>query len=164
MSKKSENYEAGKRGERECFVYLQNLGYHCPNDRQRKNLALAYLERGIELKKRGFDCVELKWLAALNDLEKLRSVLDSICLFEVKASGAKRRASVSPGFVGFGFTLTGSELSNARALGRNFRFLLVNSQTQSQTSVALEDFFNEEFSRIYPTYSIFIRKDIGPSS
>jgi len=157
---KSASYDQGKKGESNSWEYLLEYGYTRPTSQQRKNIVEALARQGKQIKIRGFDLVETTHSLILDDVEELSKVIDTIKLFELKTAGANRKASLKEDFSGMGFTLTSSEKENAELLGDNYRFLLLNLKNKKYKVCKLQDFFKPQVSRIYPTWSIFI-KDFG---
>jgi len=151
MAKSGKSYATGKRGEQDTWTYLAEHGFVRPDSKQRRVLRLRFQKEGLAIQARGFDVVRQEELLG----DKLP------VLYEVKTCGRKQGDRVSPGFSGFGFTLTGNERHNAKVLGPElYKFIFVNLSSRKHLIVSLDEFFNDKVSRIYPTWSIFIKKDI----
>lgn len=135
MSNRAENYETGKKGESPTWAYLAAVGYVRPSAKQRANVVAAYKRCGLAVHNRGFDVVRAEVRPYLDSVAELVKRIDELRLFEVKTCGEARKAKVSPGYKGLGFTLTSKELENAKALGARYRFLFVNLLTRSPPGV-----------------------------
>src|SRR5438105_2467710 len=103
---RSDNYNSGKAGERQTWDYLRGVGYVRPTKHQRAKIVAAFERRGLSVHERGFDVVSADVMRCLNSAEVLVEDIDRLLLFEVKTCGANRKAQVSGGFKGLGFTLT----------------------------------------------------------
>jgi hypothetical protein len=93
-----------------------------------KVLLAALLETGIRIKASGFDAIELPDAKELDfiDVEKVRELLPHMIFIEIKTANQPR---VKPGFSGFFFALTESEIAAAEALGPRHRVALRNNLT-----------------------------------
>jgi hypothetical protein len=160
MGRHSESYLTGKAGESQTWDYLARAGYIRPSAKQRANIIAAFKQGGVTVHKRGFDVVPFEFAAALDSVEVLVKQRARLRLLEVKTCGANRKAEVSAGFKGLGFTLTNKERQNAEALGDQYRFLFVNLRAGVHRECALIDFFVEGRARIYQTWSVFLTQDL----
>lgn len=160
MARTSDSYDAGKDGEAQTWDFLRSRGYCRPTPAQRRNIADALEARGTAINERGFDAFHEDFLPVVDSVDALKECHERIKLYEVKTCGANRRAEVSPGFRGLGFTLTRKEVDNALLLGSQYRFLFVNLRTHQYRECALEDFFNTEHSRVYETWSVFLTREL----
>lgn len=156
MPKLGESYSTGKDGEKETWVYLEEYGFFRPSQEHRNLIAVGFERQGIKINKRGFDVVHK------NDLQALTYKTPE-CLYEVKSCGAKRGQSIFTGFKGLGFTLTQAEKDNAERLGDAYKFIFVNIASREHLILDLRQFFDEKVSRIYPTWSIFIKTSLTQS-
>ena len=152
MQKLGESYSTGKDGEKDTWVYLKKYRFVRPSKEQRNEIEIRFEQKGIAIKKRGFDVVNQ------DSLSKSRTKLP--VLYEVKSCGSKRGKSIAEGFKGFGFTLTDAERKNAKILGAYYKFIFVNVATSRHLVLNLGEFFDKKFSRIYPTWSVFITADL----
>jgi hypothetical protein len=114
----------------------------------------------LTVHQRGFDVVPVEFAAALDSVEELVEQLSRLRLYEVKTCGKNRKADVSIGFKGLGFTLTSKERHNAEVLGDQYRFLFVNLRAGVHRECALTDFFVDGRARIYQTWSVFLIQDL----
>jgi hypothetical protein len=162
MARHTESYLVGKAGESQTWEYLRTIGFVRPTAKQRANNVPAFKQERLEIHKRGFDAVPIEFESALDSVAALNQCLRSLRLFEVKSCGASRKAIVSSGFKGLGFTLTSKERHNAEALGDRYRFLFVNLRTRSHRECSIQDFFVDGRARIYPTWSVFLTQDLPP--
>jgi hypothetical protein len=160
-TRRNDGYEVGKKGESEVWHYLHEAGYVRPTRTQRANIAQAFADSGKVIHKSGFDVVDVRQVKWLDSPDLLMSKIEKIVLFEVKAAGKNRRASISDGFKGFGFTLTENERKNAEALGDQYKFVFVNLQNRSHHKCSIDDFFSTEKARIYSTWSVFLTEDVS---
>ena len=160
MARTSESYLTGKAGESQTWDYLRGAGFVRPSAEQRANIAAAFERHGLTINKSGFDVVSAEHADALGSVEQLAARIDRLKLYEVKTCGADRKAEVSAGFKGLGFTLTRKERDNADALGARYRFLFVNLRTGAHRECSLTDFFIEGQARIYETWSVFLTQDL----
>lgn len=168
----SGNYNTGKQGEADTKQsYLPRFGFVLLAKEQRANITKAFMRaKGLVVHKSGFDAVKAdgedcsRWLDSVDELARN---IEKLRLYEVKTAGRARKAKITPGFKGLGFTLTSKERDNALALGSQYRFLFVNLKAGTHRECSLEDFFHEGASRIYPTWSVFLARDLadlgGPS-
>lgn len=149
----SKNYIDGKNAEKSSWDFLKEKGFVRVNKKYRDSIYEYYLnKKNIEIEPKAYDVIKEK------DLEKIG--IKDVHLYEVKTTGKKRGKKVSEDFKDFGFTLTNSEKSNAEKLKGLYSFLFVNMNREIVNEYELEDFFNEDSSRIYTTYSVFIKKDL----
>ena len=153
----SKNYDAGKKNERDSFGILKEKGYVRPTAKQKRFIKSAFESVGKDIKPRGYDLIHesaLPWVLS----EKLaKDHVDKLVLYELKTAGANRETPLKEDFRGLGFTLSGSEKYNAEKLGEQYKFVFLDLATENLKVSRMEEWFNSDASRIYPTYSIFIK-------
>jgi len=154
---KGKNYNTGKQAEKNSWEVADSLGYVRPTGPQRKNIVAAFAKQGIEVKKNGFDLVEKEYLPYLDNAEQLSQIASKITLYEMKTAGRNRKTPVESDWKKLGFTLTHAEKHNASVLKEKYKFIFLNLATNQLSVYKLEDFFNEQKARIYPTWSVFIK-------
>jgi len=155
----TKSYNTGKQNENDSWSVMREHGFARPTPKQRENLVAAYFMKGKTLKPKGFDLIKESDVEATNSLHKLLKTIDNIELFELKTAGKKRKKAIGEDWSGLGFTLTSSERHNAETFGNNFKFIFLNLKNNSIHKCSLKDFFLPEVSNIYPTWSIFIKKE-----
>jgi len=153
----SKNYDKGKENERDSFAILREKGYIKPTSKQRKNILNAFKTIGKTIQSRGYDLIREDISNKLKSLKETIQIVNEIVLYELKTAGAKRKTPLKENFRGLGFTLSGSEKQNAEELGEQYKFVFLDLATKDVKISKLEDWFNPKVSRIYPTYSVFIR-------
>jgi hypothetical protein len=153
------NYTIGNSGETNSKHYLQDNGFVFLTNTQKKHISGLYSLKGIQVKFNGFDCIHIEDYNRLFNQDSVND-LDLPILYELKTTGEKRGEKINEGFKNLGFTLTKNELDNANNLSENFKFIFLNLFRKTHKIVKLEDFFNDEKARLYPTYSVFIKEDI----
>lgn len=93
-----------------------------------KVLLAALRESGINIKGSSFDAISLPPTNDLDftDTRAVQNALPNMCFVEIKSANQSR---VKPGFGGFFFALTESEILAAEALGVRHRVALYNKLT-----------------------------------
>ena len=153
----SKNYDKGKENERDSFSVLQEQGYVKPTSKQRKNILAAFELIGKTIKSRGYDLIREDMSSRLESTQGAVESVHEIILYELKTAGANRKTPLKEDFRGLGFTLSDSERHNAEELGHQYKFVFLDLATEDFKITKLEDWFNPEAARIYPTYSVFIK-------
>tara|TARA_R110000824_G_scaffold256238_1_gene445263 strand:+ start:325 stop:795 length:471 start_codon:yes stop_codon:yes gene_type:complete len=153
----SKNYDKGKENERDSWNVLREKGYVRPTSKQRKNVLNAFKAIGKTIKTRGYDLIRADISHKLESAIGAIEAVHDIILYELKTAGASRKTPLKENFRGLGFTLSGSEKQNAEELGEQYKFVFLDLATEDFKISKLEDWFTPEISRIYPTYSIFIK-------
>lgn len=94
-----------------------------------KNLLQALREKGIEVKGSSFDFIEISDGVTVNfsDPTSIRAAIENMIFIELKTSN---QARVKPGFTGFFFALSESEITAAELLGNRHKVVLYNNLTQ----------------------------------
>ena len=91
---------------------------------------------GIVIKASSFDALALPSPTDIADRAQVRASLPEITFVEIKAANQPR---VKPGFGGFFFALTESEIAAADQLGPRHRVALFNKLTGEMLEVVLEN-------------------------
>lgn len=99
-----------------------------PNGAQLKVLLTALDETGIVIKGSSFAVIALPSAGQIDfsNAAEVRSALQNMCFVEIKTASQSR---VKPGFDGFFFALTESEIVAAEVLGMCHRVALYNKHT-----------------------------------
>ena len=130
----------------------KRLGFTLPTPKQKKNLAVAFVKKGMIVYGRAFDIVKLLAAVDLDDLSDIEAKIHKIQLFEIKSTN-KDKIGVS--FGGYFFGLTAAEVLVAQSLKQQFRFVLVNTLTKHHVELSLNELFGRA-KGIYPTWSILL--------
>ena len=146
------NHSIGKKGERDTWPFLESKGFVRPSRDQRKKIKEFYEKKGKTIENSGFDVISIDEISAIGKKE--------ITLYEVKTTGVKRGEFIEKNFSGLGFTLSEKEKSNAEQLKSKYKFIFVNLNKKLFKIYNLKDFFNNNISNIYETWSIFIKKGL----
>tara|TARA_R110000822_G_scaffold92034_4_gene211963 strand:+ start:52 stop:585 length:534 start_codon:yes stop_codon:yes gene_type:complete len=166
------NYNAGKKQEKEADVYIRQYGLCRPSAQQRKIIKEALrLAEDIEINISGFDLIPSDMLPFCNNVGDLTECLltkilpegkylPDLVLYEMKSAGSSRKSALGKNWKGFGFTYSENEDLNWQALGDDrYKFVFVDMQPEVPYHLILhrDDWYKEEFVRIYSTKSIFIK-------
>ena len=119
--------QSGAAGEAVALLEMEHW-IQRPKGAQLKVLLAALAETGIAVKGSSFDVIALPSAAQIdfsNSIE-VRAALSSMCFVEIKTASQSR---VKPGFAGFFFALTESEIVAAEVLGMRHRVALYNKLT-----------------------------------
>lgn len=147
--------EPARTGQKTAKLALKILrdtdpGFVVPTAKQRVALAIAYATAGYVIYGKAFDIVRCSSKVNLDDVESIGRNLETIVIFEIKATDKK---SVKPDFRGYFFAITAAELLVAQSLGDRYRFAFVNTITRTHVELSLRELFARA-RRIYPTWSI----------
>ena len=132
-----------------AILVAKNVGFIVPTAKQRQNLLVAFAKKGKVVYGKAFDVVKLSSVVNLDDLAGVESQLEEITVFEIKSSRKKLPAD----FSGYFFALTAAEVLVAQSLKKQFKFVLVNTETREYLEMSLSEIFARAKS-IYPTWSI----------
>lgn len=121
---------ANKRGAAGEVVALSEMGHWVPRPKGNclKVLLAALRETGVTIKGSSFDAISLPDALVVNfsNEAEVSAAVPSMCFVEIKSAS---QARVKPGFSGFFFALTESEIAAAEALGTRHRVALFNKLT-----------------------------------
>lgn len=121
---------ANKKGAEGEAVALSAMDHWVPRPKGKglKVLLAALRETGVNIKGSSFDAISLlspPMIDFSNETE-VHAALPGMCFVEIKSAN---QARVKPGFSGFFFALTESEILAAEALGSRHRVALYNKLT-----------------------------------
>ena len=155
-----QNYNSGKKQEKEADKYLRSQGYIRPTGKQKNNIVKAFASRPIfhkDLKVRAFDLVE-EWLEThLDNSKDLASLAlaGSLVLYEMKSASATRKTPINEGWEGLGFTYSSNEDHNWKELGDDlYKFVFVDCLRQRHIILNKSDWLDN--ARTTDTMSVWI--------
>ena len=145
------NTDSGSATAKKAANLLTNLGqgYVVPSARQKRNLVLAFTDKGMILYGKAFDVVRLSAQVDLDSLEDVKKHLPDILVCEIKST--KQRFDKE--FRGYFFALTAAEVLVSQSLKDRYRFIFLNTITGDHLELKLTDVFAKARG-IYPTWSI----------
>lgn len=117
--------ESGAVGEQRAVVAMERWVPR-PKGRGLQLLLKELAATGVLIKGSSFDALALPVPIDVTNSDQLRAHLNEIVFIEIKSSNQSR---VRPGFNGFFFALTESEISAAEQLGGRHRVALFNAIT-----------------------------------
>ena len=117
--------QGGAAGEQDAIVMMEHW-IPRPRAGQLKILLGELAKTGIVIKSSGFDALALPGPVDFDDPISVRSNLAGITFIEIKTAN---QARVQPGFSGFFFALTESEIAAAECLGKRHKVALFNKLT-----------------------------------
>jgi hypothetical protein len=127
-----------------------NKGFCIPNKTQRRNLLIAFAEKGFVLYGKAFDMVRCDMGINYDDIDEIRKNMNKLVIYEIKSTNKK---SVKPNFSGYFFSISTAELLTAQNLGERYRFAFVNTLSKTYVDMSLKDIFIKARG-IYPTWSV----------
>ena len=151
-----ENYNSGKKQEKEADKYLRSQGYIRPTGKQKGNIVKAFAG-SHHLKVRAFDLVE-DWLDPL--LDKVEMLTDLVAgghlvLYELKSASATRKTPITESWEGLGFTYSSNEDHNWQALGDElYKFIFVDCLRQRHIVLTKNEWLSK--ARTTDTMSVWI--------
>lgn len=115
--------QSGAAGERDALAEMSWVPR--PQGEGLKVLLSVLAESGTVIKRSSFDAIACEETSSIDfmDREAVRTALPRMTFIEIKSASQKR---VKPGFVGFFFALTESEIAAAEALKSRHRVALYN--------------------------------------
>jgi hypothetical protein len=162
MSKSSgDNYNKGKKQEKEADAYLRTQGFIRPVGKQKSNIVKAYKLNGYNLKTRAFDVISSQYKDKLNDVQHLADVVrdGGLCLYELKSASASRQTPIEESGVGLGYTYSDNEDENWELLGdERYKFIFVDCLRKKHTICSKEEWM--ECARTTRTMSVWITKPL----
>lgn len=117
--------QGGAAGEQDAIVLMEEWVPR-PRSVQLRLLLEELALTGIAIKGSSFDALALPGPVDFNDARSIRASLPSITFIEIKTANQTR---VQPGFKGFFFALTESEIAAAELLGKRHKVALFNNLT-----------------------------------
>lgn len=145
-AKNSGNTTAQRAGN---ILVAKGMGFVVPTGKQKKNLVIAFVKRGMIVYGKAFDIIKLSGQVDLDILEEIESKLDRITLYEIKSTAR----DLEPSFNGYFFGLTAAEVLVSQSLKARFKFVFVNIHTRNYLELSLAQMFGRA-KGIYPTWSI----------
>lgn len=127
-----------------------DLGFHIPTRTQKKNMLIAFAERGFSLNSKAFDMVRLEQGDTLKSLNEIRRCFDRMLLYEIKSTS---KENVKDDFSGYFFSISMAEILMAQNLHEKYRFAFVNTLTKEWKDFTLQEIYSKA-KGIYPTWSI----------
>ena len=117
--------QRGASGEAAVIASMENWTAR-PKGAGLKILLGELLKTGVEIRASSFDAISLPAPIDFKDAAQVSHALPSMVFIEIKTANQKR---VKPGFHGFFFALTESEIAAAEQLGDRHRVALYNAAT-----------------------------------
>ncbi|MEJ2041413.1 MAG: hypothetical protein P8X55_21165 [Desulfosarcinaceae bacterium] len=132
--------------------YLLSLdqGFYVPSKKERKNIVVAFAERGLALHGRAFDIVKSDVTIDFKDPADVRKNLRLLKIYEIKSTSNK---NVQENFGRHFFSISTAELLTAQSLRERYRFIFVNTLTNAVLDLSLKDIYKKA-KGIYPSWSI----------
>ncbi len=132
------------------ILLSMDMGFHIPTRTQKKNMLIAFAERGFSLNRKAFDIVRLEEGDTLKSLNEIRRCFERITLYEIKSTG---KENVKEDFTGYFFSISMAEILMAQNLHEKYRFAFVNTLTKEWRDFTLQEIYSKA-KGIYPTWSI----------
>ena len=143
------NLSGHATAKRAAVIALAN-GYEIPTAEGRRNLAMAFAGQGCVVYGKAFDCLRVSGERVdLTDLDDVQRRIRDITLCEIKST----RKVVRPDFGGYFFSISTAEVLVAQSLGSQFRFLFIDTTTETLLDLSLQDVYAKA-KAIYPSWSI----------
>jgi hypothetical protein len=132
--------------------YLLSLdqGFYVPTKKERRNIVVAFAERGLTLYGRAFDIVKSDVAVDFKDPSEVRKNLRFLKIYEIKSTSNK---NVREDFGRHFFSISTAELLTAQSLRERYRFIFVNTLTHRVLDLSLKDIYKKA-KGIYPSWSI----------
>lgn len=130
-------------------LLLKN-GFRIPDATQRQILLVAFAKTGAVIYGRAFDAFKIDGNFNLTDVEKDPKKLKNVTLYEMKSTN---RANVKEDFSGYFFSMSTAELLVAQSLGKQFKFVMVNVQTEKIQEMTLRELL-QKAKGIHPSWSV----------
>jgi hypothetical protein len=131
------------------ILVQKNLGYVIPTAKQKKNLAVAFVNRGMIVYGRAFDIIRLSSPVNLNEVGEIERHLDRVTLYEIKSTAKGVRSN----FDGHFFSVSGAEVLVSQSLKSQFKFVFVNVNTGKHLELTLPQMFGRA-KGMYSAWSI----------
>jgi hypothetical protein len=159
-----QNYNSGKKQEKEADAYLRTQGYMRPKGKEKNNIVKAYALNEYELKSRAFDVIDAAYADYLGDIQKLASIIKDggLCLYEMKSASATRKTPITESWEGLGFTYSSNEDHNWQLLGdERYKFIFVDCLRNKHIVLTKNDWLPN--ARTTPTMSVWITNPLTDS-
>jgi hypothetical protein len=132
------------------YLLSLNQGFHVPSKAERKNIVVAFAERGLTLYSKAFDIVKSDVTIDFKELAVVRKNLRFLKIYEIKSTSNK---NVKEDFGRHFFSISTAELLTAQNLRERYRFIFVNTLINSILDLSLKDIYKKA-KGIYPSWSI----------
>lgn len=113
------------------------------------SVLVEFAKQNLVVYGKAFDLVKLTGTVDLDDAAEIGRNLERIVICEIKSSSRR----LPEDFRGYFFALTTAELLVAQSLKHRFKFMLVNTATETYMELTLQELFGRARG-IYPTWSI----------
>ena len=156
-----QNYNDGKKQEKEADAYLRTQGYIRPVGKEKSNIVKAYAINGYELKSRAFDVVDAEYADHFKDVKKLASIIKEggLCLYELKSASSTRKTPIKESWEGLGFTYSSNEDHNWQVLGdERYKFVFVDCLKNKHIVLTKNEWLPN--ARTILTWSVFINSPL----
>lgn len=127
--------EGGAEGEQKALSIMKGW-LPRPKGQELRNLFGELARSGINIRPSSFDALALPAPINLLDPDQIRAALPYTTFMEIKTAN---QARVKPGFRGFFFALTESEISAAEQLGERHKVALYNKITGELQITSVQD-------------------------
>ncbi|MEZ5687449.1 MAG: hypothetical protein R3E21_01400 [Caenibius sp.] len=124
--------------------------YRIPTKAQRRALMVSFAERGIALVSSAFDAVRVDGAIDLDDPSDISCNADKLTIIEIKSTNQER---IGPDLEGYFFNITAAELMVAQALGKQHRFVFINTARGDWVERTIRDVMAMAKS-MYPAFHI----------
>lgn len=132
------------------YLLALDQGFHVPTKKERRNIQVAFAERGLALHGKAFDIVRSEVALDYRDLAEVRKHLRFLTVCEIKSTGNK---NVREDFGRHFFSISPAEMLTAQLLRERYRFIFVNTLTGAVLDLSLKEIY-EKAKGIYPSWSI----------
>ena len=132
MDKKSTENKAEK-------ILLKKEGYVKLSNKEKSNLALAFMKKGFPVHKKAFDLVRTRSKINFLDEDDITRKIKDITLIEMKSTA---RSDVDAHFSKYFFGLTMREHILAQSLKNQYIFVFVHTKTENILELNLSQLFS----------------------
>ena len=142
----------GHRTARRAVELLCQLdaSYRCPTRSERDALLVAFAKHRKTLHTAAFDAVRLAAPLDLVNADAIADQIDLVTICEVKSTN---RTMMGANLKGYFFNITAAEMLTAQGLGRQYRFVFVNTLTGHHQEMSLQDVMGRARA-MYPAWHI----------
>lgn len=129
-----------------------------PKGKEMQALLDAFETKKLNIKKSGFDAILVPEGVTVDfsDTKSILTSFDVLKFIEIKSTSKEK---VKPGFGGYYFAFTESEMEAAEALGTQHMVLLVNTITGERLATSIPDLLKRASSKTWQM-SIQLKKDV----
>jgi hypothetical protein len=129
-----------------------------PTGKEMKALLEAFVARKLNVKKSGFDAILVPEGITV-DFSNTKSILASFDLLKFIEIKSTSKEKVKPGFGGYYFAFTESEMEAAEALGAQHMVLLVNTITGEKLATTIPELLKRASSKTWQM-SVQLKKEV----